>query len=56
MRSAAYYNLGSTFYGEADARAGEDDLVLDATQLTMLLDGIDVSRVERPKHWRPRAA
>ena len=26
---------------------------LDATQLAMLLDGIDVSRVRRPKHWQP---
>jgi transposase len=37
-------------------RAGEDDLLLDATQLTMLLDGIDLGRVERPNHWRPRVA
>lgn len=26
---------------------------LDATQLTMLLDGIDVRRVHRAKHWQP---
>ena len=26
---------------------------LDATQLAMLLDGIDVSRVRRAKHWQP---
>lgn len=26
---------------------------LDATQLTMLLDGIDVARVERPRAWAP---
>jgi transposase len=26
---------------------------LDATQLTMLLDGIDVSHVRRPKKWDP---
>ncbi len=25
---------------------------LDATQLAMLLDGIDVSRVRRPAHWQ----
>jgi transposase len=37
-------------------RSSEGDLSLDATQLAMLLDGIDVGRVERPKHWRPRAA
>lgn len=27
---------------------------IDATQLTMLLDGIDYSRVRRPKHWQPQ--
>ena len=26
---------------------------LDATQLTMLLDGIDLARVRRPVHWQP---
>ena len=26
---------------------------LDATQLAMLLDGIDVSHVRRPKRWSP---
>ncbi|HEY3233283.1 MAG TPA: IS66 family insertion sequence element accessory protein TnpB [Polyangiaceae bacterium] len=33
-----------------DARAVE----MDGTQLAMLLDGIDVAKVERPKHWRPK--
>lgn len=32
-----------------DARSVE----LDSAQLTMLLDGIDVSRVRRPKKWSP---
>jgi transposase len=27
---------------------------IDATQLSMLLDGIDYSRVRRPKHWKPQ--
>jgi transposase len=27
---------------------------LDATDLTMLLDGIDVEHVKRPKLWEPR--
>jgi len=27
---------------------------IDATQLTMLLDGIDFGRVRRPKHWKPQ--
>lgn len=26
---------------------------IDATQLSMLLDGIDFSRVRRPLHWKP---
>ena len=26
---------------------------MDATHLTMLLDGIDVGRVRRPQHWKP---
>ena len=26
---------------------------IDATQLAMLLDGIDYGRVRRPKHWEP---
>lgn len=33
--------------------AGETTVRLDATQLTMLLDGIDYSRVRRPKLWQP---
>ncbi len=28
-------------------------ITVDATQLTMLLDGIDVGRVRRPQHWKP---
>jgi transposase len=32
---------------------GETRAVLDATELTMLLDGIDLSRVKRPKLWSP---
>jgi transposase len=27
---------------------------IDATQLAMLLDGIDFGRVRRPKHWQPQ--
>jgi transposase len=34
-----------------DGRAVE----LDATQLAMLLDGIDVRTVQRPAHWQPNA-
>lgn len=35
-------------------RRGEHNVELDATQLTMLLDGIDVEKVRRIEHWTPR--
>jgi transposase len=35
--------------------ANATEIELDATQLTMLLDGIDVCRVTRPAVWSPRA-
>jgi transposase len=28
---------------------------IDATQLAMLLDGIDFGRVRRPEHWQPQS-
>jgi transposase len=31
------------------------DVEIDATQLAMLLDGIDFGRVRRPDHWKPPA-
>jgi len=33
--------------------AGSDRAELDATQLAMLVDGIDFARVRRPQHWEP---
>ena len=33
---------------------GAEEVQLDATQLAMLLDGIDVQRVSRPSKWEPR--
>jgi len=30
-------------------------MALDATQLSMLLDGIDIRRVKAPRHWQPSA-
>lgn len=30
------------------------EITIDATALAMLLDGIDVRRVERPRAWSPR--
>jgi transposase len=35
-------------------RAATDRVSLDATELTLLLDGIDLARVRRPSHWMPR--
>ena len=37
-------------------REGATSITLDATQLGMLLDGIDVEHVRRAKHWTPPAA
>jgi transposase len=34
---------------------GEREVRIDATQLAMLLDGIDVKRVAAPKRWTPPA-
>jgi transposase len=34
-------------------KPGTTRAVLDATELTMLLDGIDLSRVKRPALWTP---
>jgi transposase len=36
-------------------REGASRITLDATQLGMLLDGIDVDHVRRAKHWSPPA-
>jgi transposase len=33
---------------------GAEEVQLDATQLAMLLDGIDVRRVQAPKRWMPK--
>lgn len=38
------------------AAAGESHVELDATALAMLLDGIDITRVARAKHWAPQKA
>ncbi len=32
----------------------EQKVELDATALAMLLDGIDLTKVVRPKHWTPK--
>ena len=37
-------------------RAGGERAVLDATELAMLLDGIDLAEVKRPTLWVPRTS
>lgn len=32
---------------------GEEHMVLDSTELALLLDGIDIRMVKRPAYWRP---
>lgn len=34
-------------------RSGQTEVELDATQLAMLLDGIDIRRVQPPRRWTP---
>jgi len=36
-----------------DIRVGQAEVELDATQLAMLLDGIDIRRVPPPRRWTP---
>jgi transposase len=36
--------------------ADATSVAIDATELAMLLDGIDVVTVKRPRKWAPRAA
>lgn len=49
-----YKRLESARLWLPPVEAGTTRVVLDSTQLAMLLDGIDLSRVQRPKHWRPQ--
>ena len=37
-----------------EAQAGASEVQMDATQLTMLLDGIDLKSVKRPRDWEPK--
>jgi transposase len=50
----AYKRLERGRFRLPEIREGAQSVVLDATTLTMLLDGIDVRRVRRPELWRPR--
>src|SRR5262249_22770697 len=48
-----YKRLEQGRFRRPDFHEGALGAQLDATQLAMLLDGIDVSRVRRPKKWTP---
>ena len=37
-------------------KPGSTTMALDSTSLGLLLEGIDLSRVTRPRHWEPGAA
>jgi transposase len=36
-----------------EIRHGQTEVEIDATQLAMLLDGIDIKRVTPPRRWTP---
>jgi transposase len=48
-----YKRLESGRFRWPDIADGHRELELDATQLAMLLDGIDLRRVTRPAAWSP---
>lgn len=49
----AYKRLEKGRFRIPVVEAGKRTATLDGTQLAMLLDGIDVSRVKRPELWEP---
>jgi transposase len=50
-----YKRLERGRFKVAKPTAGESTVHLDSSQLSMLLDGVDYSRVRRPKLWRPQS-
>lgn len=48
-----YKRLEKGHFKIPSVKPGTTRAVLDATELTMLLDGIDLSRVKRPALWAP---
>ena len=48
-----YKRLESGRFRWPEIAEGVREIELDATQLAMLLDGIDVGRVKRPAAWTP---
>ena len=48
-----YKRLESGRFRWPEVKPGAHEVEVDATQLAMLLDGIDVRAVKRPQAWRP---
>jgi transposase len=48
-----YKNLELGRFKTPRFKESSTTISLDGTQLSMLLDGIDYSRVSRPKRWKP---
>lgn len=51
-----YKRLERGRFGLPKLEPGARVLAIDAGQLAMLLDGVDFSRIERPKRWEPKRA
>ena len=49
-----YKRLESGRFKSPKVRADQQSIELDATQLAMLLDGIDLTKVTRKKRWQPK--
>ncbi len=49
-----YKRLERGLFRLPEVEPGAEEVQLDATQLAMLLDGIDVQRVPAPKRWTPK--
>jgi len=50
-----YQRLERGRFRRPEVTPGATEVILDATQLAMMLDGIDVARVRRPRGWTPPA-
>ena len=48
-----YKRLERGLFRLPEIEPGAEEVQLDATQLAMLLDGIDVKRVKPPQRWEP---
>jgi transposase len=49
-----YKRLEAGKFRMPEVKPDAEEIQLDATQLAMLLDGIDVKRVPPPRRWEPR--